>query len=758
MRYYLLAAVCLSPFAFPAFASAQSQSTATNQVPPSSKVAPSPPAADANAPGHASGGVEEIVVTAQRRTERLQNVPVAVTAVSAARLEAVGISTTQDLSQVTPGLSAPQTAGYSQPHIRGVGSSTNGPGLEQPVATYVDGVYIAAAPASLMTLNNIDRLEVLKGPQGTLFGRNATGGLIQVVTKDPKDELSGAANLSYANYNDVVGDLYVTDGLAQNLAADAALRFEYQGDGWGRNLNTGHRTEDLPHDFAGRTKFLYRPSTDTQIRLAIDYEDRISRQDTQHLDQQYPGTFNNALFGGPFNLGGSYDINDNIDPKTSLKSGGVSLQINQTLGPVALESITAFRASQFSFNLDVDLTPVPIQQVPSTSRDDQFSQELQVSSTGAGKLKWVAGLYYFDANDRWSPISILFGPTFISPVPGVPTAINIEDREGTQSVAGYAQGSYEVLPQTHLTFGARYTYEKKDVSGGENFLVGDDLASSTAVPQPGLGIKPSINFNNFSYRVSLDHQFGRDILAYASYNTGFKSGGYNLADPTNAPYRPEIIDATEVGLKNELFDHHLRLNGAAFYYDYSEIQVGRYLNGTEAIYNGAQAEIYGLDLDGELVVIRGLTLDGGFSYDHARFTDFPDADHILPIDGCTPALGGVCPGSAKGDTLPYTPTTTFNVGVTYSKATEYGNFVFNSTYYRTGRFFAAPDNVGYQPAYDIVNASLTWTKPGGRLSFKAFAKNIGNSLYATSLVEAGQGLVRELGAPRTYGGTLGYKF
>jgi iron complex outermembrane receptor protein len=241
------------------------------------------------------GGLEEIVVTAQRRSENLQNVPVAVTAISAAQLEASGINTSQDLSLVTPGLVTPQAAGYIQPHIRGVGTTSNGPGIEMPVATYIDGVYLASAPASLMTLNSVERIEVLKGPQGTLFGRNATGGLIQVVTKDPQHDPSLSSDITYGNYQDVASDLYATAGLTSNLAADIALHYEYQGEAWGRNLDTGEPVGRLSNDVASRTKFLFDASDTTQIRLALDYEQRKTSRDTQHTVPGYPVNFSNPF-------------------------------------------------------------------------------------------------------------------------------------------------------------------------------------------------------------------------------------------------------------------------------------------------------------------------------------------------------------------------------------------------------------------------------------------------------------------------------
>ena len=267
-----------------------------------------------------------------------------------------------------------------------------------------------------------------------------------------------------------------------------------------------------------------------------------------------------------------------------------------------------------------------------------------------------------------------------------------------------------------------------------------------------------ISFNRFNYRVALDHKFGPGILGYVSYNTGFKSGGYNLGVPDNPPYRPETIGAAEVGLKMQLFDRRLRLNGAGFHYSYRNIQVGRFVGGTEAIYNGARARIWGVDLDGELVLARNLSLTGGFAWLDARFTSFPGADFITPIPGFPPNLGAVVPGDARGKRLPFAPETTFNIGGDYHVDLGFGTLALNTTYFRSARFFAAPDNVGRQGAYGLVNASATLTDPTGKLSLKLWAKNIGKTYYATSLVEANQGLVTSLGAPRTYGVTAGFRF
>jgi iron complex outermembrane receptor protein len=627
-----------------------------------------------------------------------------------------------------------------------------------PVATYIDGVYLSSAPASLMTLNNVERIEVLKGPQGTLFGRNATGGLIQVVTKDPRHDPSVSFDATYGNYRDVAADLYATAGLTNTLAADIALRYESQAEAWGRNLYNGEPVGRLNNDVASRTKFLFDASDTTQIRLALDYEQRTTSRDTQHTVPGYPVNFSNPFFGGPFNYGTAFDINNNVQPQNSLKAGGAALQINQDFGPVLLQSITAWRQSFFFFPLDTDQTPVDILSITATADTQQFSQELQLSSGPSEILKWVTGVYFYHARDKWDPLIIGFGPSVISPVPGLPVSIIENDSQGTNSMAGYAQATWTLLPGTNATAGLRYTYEDKKLAGAQEFSIADSPGPTTPIPPPAAGIPSESSFNNLSYRVAFDQKLSRSILGYISYNTGFKSGGYNLTLATNPVYQPETIRSAEIGLKSDLFDEHLRLNVAAFHYNYSNIQVGRFTSGTEAIYNGAAAKIYGLDLDADYVLSPELTLSGGLSYLHDRFTSFPDADFFVPGGGCVPVAAGVpCAGNAAGHKLAYSPTLTYNISGNYRHRFSAGSLSVNVTYYHSSRFYAAPDDYLYQDGFGILNSSITWTDPSSRYSIKVWGKNLGNTVYATSLVEANQGPLRALGSPLTYGVTFGVK-
>jgi iron complex outermembrane receptor protein len=638
-------------------------------------------------------GLAEIVVTAQRRSESLQDVPIAVTAVSGARLEAVGIQTVADLDELTPGLSTPDNNGYFQPHIRGVGTTSEGAGIENPVALYVDGVYIADPPSALFSLNNIDRIEVDKGPQGTLFGRNATGGLIQIITRDPQQTPHLDADVSYGNYDDITSRVYATDGLTSDLSADLAVRYEYQGDGYGHNFYDGSEVGSLPHDLTTRTKFLFEPSSATQVRLTLDYEDRADTRGIYHLGTQYPPTFNNAFFGGPYPQGGPYDVNYNAPFQNTLQGGGAALQIKQDLGAVALESITAFRKSVYFFSADLDFTPLPILYTVAHQHDEQLSQEIHISNNTPGKLSWTTGLYYFYSKDGWDPFDIGFGPTPVSPIPGVPVVSGTSNQQFTNSAAGYGQATYEVIQDTNLTLGGRYTYERKTVDGAGTTFVDGTPVAVTPYPTPGLGIPPSTDFHNFSYRGALDHKFTSTLMAYMSYSTGYKSGGYNLAAGVNPPYQPETIKASEVGVKSEFFDRRLRLNVSGFNYLYDNIQVGEALGDTEVIVNGAKAKMYGGDIDGELVVVRGLTLNGGFSYIHDRFLDYPNANFIIPVGVCVPAFGGGCVGSAAGKELPYTPTTSWNLGGEYKWELPMGAITFNVNYFRSGSFYGATETI-----------------------------------------------------------------
>jgi len=240
--------------------------------------------------GNTGDALTEIIVTAEKRAENLQTVPIAITAISGDALQASGVRSTVELGLVTPGLTVITAAGFILPHIRGVGTTAYGPGLENSVATYLDGVYFTSGLASLISLNNVSQVEVLKGPQGTLFGRNATGGLIQITTKDPQFTFAGQADIGYGNYQTSVGDLYLTGPVSSTLAADVAVRASTQQQGYGRNIFNGESVYKTDRDFAVRSKWKWIPSDSTTAVLSVDYEETAGSSNSTFT--AFPGATN----------------------------------------------------------------------------------------------------------------------------------------------------------------------------------------------------------------------------------------------------------------------------------------------------------------------------------------------------------------------------------------------------------------------------------------------------------------------------------
>ena len=371
----LLSATCLTPCA------AIAQSAAT------------PPGSTASQPD--SGVLEEIIVTAQKRNERLVDVPIAVTSLTANEIAATGVKGTSDLMVAVPGLSFNSLAGgQAVPRLRGIGNSTAGPGIEPGVAVYVDGVYRASAPGSLVNFNelNLDSIQVLKGPQGTLFGRNATGGVVQVVSRTPGQDFKLAANVGYGNYETYQGALYVAGGVAPNLAVSFAANGTFMGDGYGKNLATGKDVGRTKADFALASKIVFEPSDTTRFMLAGDYNKFVGTTYAERLKEgSIPAFGTTPTFSSNPN-----DVDSDTDWNSRVKSGGVALTIDQKIGDaLTLKSISAYRQLDSNLQIDLDDTRTRSSSVFPVERDTQFTQELQLQSARKSRFNWTIGGYYF---------------------------------------------------------------------------------------------------------------------------------------------------------------------------------------------------------------------------------------------------------------------------------------------------------------------------------------------------------------------------
>lgn len=697
----------------------------------------------------ADGGLQDIVVTAQRRSENLQRVPIAVTVATGDQLARGGVSGVQNLEIAAPSVKVQSVNGYVLPIIRGIGSRATGAGIENPVAIYVDGVYFSSSAGVPFSFNNIEQVEVLKGPQGTLFGRNATGGLIQIRTKDPSHDTSAYADLTYGNYQTGKLGLYATTGLTANLAADIAFEGSTQGKGYGRNLGTGSEVGKVDHDLGVRSKF-FLDLADTKARLSLDYTDVKGSQNVQRIA---PGVISPAPFNIPF-PGGAYDTNNNVDPRLRTRAGGVSLRLDHNLGKVGLVSITAYRRTHTEFDFDLDFTPIDARYAHADETSWQFSQELQLLSRSQGSLTWLVGAFYFRARGTEQPVTL--GLNGVASVPTVPRTVasSFFTHQDTESISGFGQATLAVASNVNLTAGLRYTSEKRTLQGSN---INTRADGSTIVAGT---VDTGETFSKPSWRLAIDYNVTPQTLAYASYNRGFRSGGFNPLSVTAPAYRPEVLDAYEVGLKNTLFDRRVRLNGAAFYYNYKDVQINRLINGFTGVYNGARAETYGAEIELDAQPSKRLRANASYQYLHGRYTSFPSAVISVP----RPVIGDYVQvaGDASGNTLALAPTSVISLSGTYAVPVGDGSVDVSGNFYHNSGYYHEPDNVARQPAYDQVNASLRW-RPNERFSVSLWVNNLTDK--PVQLINSVTGLgaygaVPRLtyAPPRTYGVTVGAKF
>lgn len=689
-----------------------------------------PPEEDAS-----QGGVQDIIVTAQKRSERLQDVPIAVTAISGEDLESRGVAKTLELAQAVPGLSYPVNLVSAVPRIRGVGTTSAVAGNEAAVATYIDGVYYASAASSLLSLSNIEQIAVLKGPQGTLFGRNATGGLIQITTKEPSQTFSGSVAATIGNHDTYGGSLYVTGGLGESVSADLAVYYNDQRDGFGRNITTG-RDVNKSRELAIRSKFLFQLGDSTDFTLAGDYAD-------MHVagPARRPAMGTTTITGVPY-AGGPFDIESNIDNGTQTEQFGVSAKFVHRFGTVDLVSITAYRRADTHVLFDIDATPLSLFSSDIEFEDRQFSQELQLISTASGPFKWTLGGYYFRGSGAYARATA-----------GLPTLIQyIETKQRIRSPSIYGQASYDFSDATSLTLGLRYTHEKRLFDGRA-----DIFTRATGITAPTVPVSGELPEGRVTWRASIDQKVSPNVLIYASYNRGFKSGGFNGAKFAVAEsFRSEVLDAFEVGIKSDFLDRKLRINGAAYYYDYQDLQISSYVNGTVQFSNAAAAEIYGVDLEVTAKPFDALTLTSGFAYTHARFKSFPTAQTSTPL----PTGGNlISPGDASGNKVPYTPDWTFSIGADYRAQLPTGSLQFNVNYYHNDGFFGEPENRLRQKAYDLLNGSIRWNLDADeRVSLLLWGRNLTNQVYATQTIAQAQ-LDLYVPAPgRTFGATASFRW
>jgi iron complex outermembrane receptor protein len=684
------------------------------------------------------GGVEDIVVTAQRRDQSLQEVPIAVTAVTASTLADASITDTNALTALVPSMTSTPSVGNTAVFVRGVG--TLAIATENSIGTYIDGVYMPSQFAAMLSLNNVERVEVLKGPQGTLFGRNATGGVINVITRNPGVDPTLNGSFSLGSYETTEASLYGSTPLAENLFVDLAVYYRDQGAGWGDNLTTG-REFGYMNSLALRGKLIWEITPATTLTVTAD--DSEIESDYGMNFRQIPGSY--GLDGSTYE--GHFISRDNVQEYYINSASGVSAQLDHDFDAFRFVSISAYRDTTSEQYFDQDASSLPIVNgVPLMNYDETFTQEFQIQAPTGSAVQWILGAYYMDNKYGVDPVTLsgfAFAPTSV---------LEIYVDQHNTSAAVFGQATFEVLPNTNLTVGARYTEDNREVEG---WTYADGTLVANAFQER--------SFDQLTYRLALDHAFSDDILGYVSYNRGFKSGTFNLVTYANPSVDPEILDAYEAGLKMELFGNHLRFNPSVFFYDYQDIQIQQVITGSVQISNAAAAELYGLDVDLEWAPTDQFSLTGGFIWMHGEYTEFPNAPGYAPVpDGpdldSLPDGGNVSVAIPDGAGLQTVRTPEFSASLTasYTIPTSFGAFDLVGSYTYNSGYFWDPDNRVEQDAYDLLNASIQWTAPSERYYVRLFGRNVLDEEYLANGSDTNFGDIVVPAAPATFGVAVGF--
>jgi iron complex outermembrane receptor protein len=517
-------------------------------------------------------GLEDIVVTAQRRAEKLQDIPLSVTAFSSKDLSSQRIDSTQGLTNLVPTLHYARSAGFPQPTIRGVGNNNNGPNYDPEVATYQDGIYIANNGTSILDLVGVDRVEVLSGPQGTLYGRNATGGAINVITKTPSSTPEGELNAGYGNYNRAETRGYISGGITDHLSAGLYAGFMRHDSYNDKLIAPENRTiPGTPNDESSwgiRGKIRYQ-SEDVKITLSAEHSDSRSLYDAV-LRNATPNALGIVAKGATFSDTPYVDRGE-FGSFLRVNSSLVTLAGEFDLGPFDLYSLSGVRSARTHTAYDGDGLPVEVADATFFGRLHSYSQELRLQSKPASKLKWIVGLYGYKETSGFDPYDLISSVAFTSSFgPGL-FAQQLFPTIKTTSWAAFAQATYPLMHNLNLTVGVRYSDDKKTFNYRQSFFPVTQGANGYYVfgTPFGASISPThkASWSKPTPKATLDYHIGGTML-YATYAKGYKSGAFNPTSPTTPPVAPETLDSYEIGTKSDI-SPSLRINTAAYLWGFT---------------------------------------------------------------------------------------------------------------------------------------------------------------------------------------------
>lgn len=716
------------------------------------------------APQDATTAVEDIIVTARRTEESAQKTPLALTAFSGETLERTGAQQVTDLQGAVPNLNLVQGRGSSNStniYIRGVGQPDSLQTFDPAVGVYVDDVYYSRIRGTQFDLLDLERVEILRGPQGTLYGKNTIGGAMKLVSRRPGQEFRARGSVAYGDYDLIEAQGAVSGPVTDNLALGLSVLHSERG-GYVTDPSTGAEYNDK-HSQAARASLAWDPASNFRIDFNLDY----SKDDAGMTVGQAQNSLTYLAGGVVYPVASptpEFDFKTRTTPglpnETRLETWGTSLRATWDLSDaLTLKSITAYRELATDDYIDFDATELEIADALVAVDQNQFSQELQLTYS-ADRINAVAGLYYLRENvdsHQESYNDDLLGPAFLNSG----FLRTIDDTLETTSKAIYGNLSYDMTDKLRLSAGVRYTEEEKDYwRTTSTFYSLLPAFNATYLFTPDVG-----KYDDTSIMLSADYQLSADAMVYARYSQGFKSGGFNgrANSATEATeYQPETADTFEVGAKTTFWDRRFRLNAAAFLTKYEDFQARVAGLDTDpvtglpapvlSVLNAGQLDIFGFELESVLVPVQGLTLDAQLGFLDADYKEFNDT-RFTNFNG-----------SRAFQDPAFSPKWTLRMGGQYEWLLQGGSalVIGGSAKYRSEMALAVDNTLAnsdvklasmYQDSYWLYDARVVWSDSSDRYSIGLYGQNLSDEVYKTDAQEFSSiGNIRTayFGAPRTW--------
>jgi iron complex outermembrane recepter protein len=672
--------------------------------------------------------MDVVLVNAQKRTENVTEVPISMTVLKAESLERTNLDTSYDLQTVVPGLVTLPRAGVMLPYIRGVGTD-NAASMEPSVSVYVDEVYQPDNAQNFVNFADVEQIEVLRGPQGTLYGRNTTGGAINITTRGPSDRFEGAAEVQTGNLNLRDGSVFVSGPLNERVRASLAAQARQKDSFYDNTAGFEDLHSENFYTLHGRLQVDLTPTLSAEILAKY-----LDRDDGAVTSTELSGRSVAQVYGIPV---ATRPFTTAIRPeqgRNRVTTFNTALKLNWRGPLVNVRSITSYNDVTQRLGYDLDGSAVALLDVEQTGGSHAITQELQFSPAREHeRIDWIAGAFYMDNE-------VASGPTTVQTMQPTPLTIVIDGGLDTKAFAAYGEGTYKLTDAFSLTAGARYSNEYKSLVTTDIDLLGQRYNPTREA-----------RWENVSYRLVAKYKLERSTL-YAKTETGFKSDLPGL----RAEQYPEQIKSYEVGLKHGFSFIPAQFNAAAFFNEYQHLQLGfgDILSTAADISTPPDGQAYGIDTSLDTKLGEHWMVNLGATWLEATYHNFVSSALVPgPIAGNV-AIAGV---DMEGNHLGRSPEFTGNVAVSFDYPVGPGSLTGTANYYRTSRIYFEPSNLYSQPEMGLLNASLGYRAKGG-WHVAAWARNLTNKAYFTSILPTQLAVLGQYGEPRTYGLSVGYSF